>query len=391
MKTAMVVGGGIAGLTTAIGLRRVGWQVRVLERAAVLHDAGAGISVQGNGMRSLDVLGVGDAVRAAGEPQGSGGIRVPGGKWLSHMDAEAGARLLGSPVYSFLRADLHRALRSALPEDCLVTGATVHRVVRKADAAEVCFSRAGAHESEHESETVDLVVAADGVHSRVRAQLFPNHPGAVHGGSTVWRGVTSVPVDTEADIDQTWGRGTEFGSTRLLDGRIEWHASITSAEGDRHGDPLAEVARRFGTWHAPIPALLAATPPGTVLEHDVYELRTPLPSYVADRVVLVGDAAHAMAPHLGQGVSQAVEDAACLAAYLTADPTIEAALAHYDRERRPRTQEVVRASRQAGRVGQQLHGRLAVALRNAGIRATPSSVALKAMVKHALWEPPPLG
>jgi len=108
-------------------------------------------------------------------------------------------------------------------------------------------------------------------------------------------------------------------------------------------------------------------------------------------VVLIGDAAHAMTPHLGQGASQAIEDAACLAAYLNTDPTTDAALAHYDRERRPRTQAVVRASHQTGRVGQRLHGRLAVALRNAGIRATPPSVALKAMVKHARWEPPALG
>jgi 2-polyprenyl-6-methoxyphenol hydroxylase-like FAD-dependent oxidoreductase len=383
----MVVGGGIAGLAAAIGLRRIGWEVRVLERAAVLDDAGAGISVQANGMRSLDVLGVGDAVRAVGAAQGSGGIRVPNGKWLSHMDAEAAAGILGSPVYSFLRADLHRALRLALPADCLVTGATVHAVLPKTDAAEVRFSRAGAQESG----TVDLVVAADGVHSRTRAELWPDHPGAVYAGSTVWRGVTSTPVDTEVDIDQSWGPGTEFGSTRLPDGRIEWHAEINAPRGVRHADPLAEVARRFGDWHAPIPALLAATQPGAVLHHDVHELRTPLPAYIADRVVLVGDAAHAMTPHLGQGASQALEDAVCLAAYLSADPTIGQALARYDRERRPRTQAVVTAARQTGRIGQRLHGRLAVPLRNLGIRLTPSSLAVKAMVKHATWEPPTLG
>lgn len=386
MKTAMVVGGGIAGLTAAIGLRRVGWQVTVLERAAVLDDAGAGISVQGNGMRSLDVLGVGHAVRAAGAAQGSGGVRVPKGKWLSHLDAEAGARILGSPVYSFLRSDLHRALRSTLPDDCLVTGVTVHHLVREADATEVCFSRGDSAESE----TVDLVVGADGVHSPVRSHLFPDHPGAVYAGSTVWRGVTSTPVATEVDIDQTWGRGTEFGSTRLRHGRIEWHAEINAAEGVRFDDPLAEVTRRFAHWHAPIPDILAATQPESVLHHDVYELRTPLPTYVTDRVVLVGDAAHAMTPHLGQGASQAIEDAVCLAACLNTDSAIDMALAHYDRERRTRTQKVVTAARHTGRIGQQLHGRLAVALRNGGIRLTPSSVALKAMVKYALWEPPAL-
>ena len=387
MGTAIVVGGGIAGLAAAIGLRRIGWQVSVLERAAVLDDAGAGISVQANGMRSLDALGVGDAVRAVGAPQRSGGIRVPAGKWLSHMDADAATRFLGSPVYSFLRADLHRALRAALPDGCLVTGATVVHAMLDADGAEVCFSRDGAPESER----VDLVVAADGVHSSVRAQVFPDHPGAVYAGSTVWRGVTSTPVDTEADIDQTWGHGTEFGSTRLPDGRVEWHAAINADEGVRHADPLAEVTRRFGSWHAPIPALLAATQPGTVLHHDVYELRTPLPAYIAGRVVLIGDAAHAMTPHLGQGASQALEDAVCLAAPLNTEPTIDAALARYDHERRPRTQAVVAAARQTGRIGQQLHGRFAVALRNAGMRVTPASVAVKAMVKHALWEPPALG
>lgn len=386
-KTAMAVGGGIAGLATAIGLRRIGWEVTVLERAEVLDDAGAGISVQANGMRSLDALGVGDAVRAVGAPQGPGGIRIPNGTWLSHMDAEAGARILGSPVYSFLRSDLHRALRSALPEGCLITGATVQDVTSKSDSAEVRFSTA----TSQQSETVDLVVAADGVHSRLRAQLFPSHPGAVYAGSAVWRGVTATPVDTEVDIDQTWGHGTEFGSTSLRDGLVEWHAGVNAVEGVRHDDPLAEVTRRFGGWHDPIPALLAATRPGTVLHHDVYELRTPLPSYVAERVVLVGDAAHAMTPHLGQGASQALEDAVCLAAYLHADPLIDAALTRYDSERRPRTQAVVRAARKTGSIGQQLDGRFAVALRNTGIRMTPSSVAVKAMVKHARWEPPALG
>jgi 2-polyprenyl-6-methoxyphenol hydroxylase-like FAD-dependent oxidoreductase len=389
MKTAIVVGGGISGLAAAIGLRRVGWRVTVLERAAVLDDAGAGISVQGNGMRALDVLGVGDAVRAVGAPQGSGGIRVPHGKWLTHMDADAAARFLGSPVYSFLRADLHRALRAELPDGCLVAGVTVQHVTAKPDTGEteVCYSRDGSPESQ----TTDLVVAADGVHSRLRASLFPDHPGAVYAGSTVWRGVTATPVPTDADIDQTWGHGTEFGSTRLPDGRVEWHAEINAACGVRYDDPLAEVTRRFGAWHAPIPALLAATRPGTVLQHDVFELRTPLPAYAADRVVLVGDAAHAMTPHLGQGASQALEDAVCLAAYLNADPSLDEALRRYDRERRPRTQAVVTAARQTGRIGQQLNGRIAVALRNGAIRLTPSSAAVKGMVKHALWEPPALG
>lgn len=379
-RNAVVVGGGIAGLATAIGLHRIGWEVTVLERAAVLDDAGAGISVQANGLAALDGLGVGERVRAVGQVQGSGGIRVPSGRWLAHMDAEAAARRLGSPVYSFRRADLHAALREALPSGCLVPGTTV-------DPADLHRFPA------------DLVVAADGVHSPVRSFLFPEHPRPAYAGNTVWRGITASPVPVEADIDQTWGRGTEFGSTRLRDGRIEWHGIIDAPEGERSGDPR----ELFGSWHDPIPTLLAATDPESVLRHDIYDLVVPLPSYAASAsgvpVVLIGDAAHAMTPHLGQGASLALEDALTLAAFLAdadraaeagPDGSVSAALRRFDADRRPRTQAMAAAARRTGRLGQQLHGRFAVALRNAAIRVTPPSVAVREMVKHATWTPPAL-
>lgn len=371
-RNAVVVGGGIAGLATAIGLHRIGWEVTVLERAAVLGDAGAGISLQANGLAALDGLGVGEQVRAVGQAQGSGGIRVPNGKWLAHMDAEGAARRLGSAVHSFRRADLHAALRAALPAGCLVTGEDV------------------VAEDVH-GFPADMIVAADGVHSPLRSFLFPEHPGPAYSGTSVWRGITSSPVPVAADIDQTWGRGTEFGSTRLRDGRIEWHAGINAVEGER----TADVKALFEPWHDPIPALLAATDPGTVLRHDVYELAVPLPSYVASAsgipVAMVGDAAHAMTPHLGQGASLALEDALTLAACLaSAGGSLSASLHRYDAARRPRTQAMVAAARRTGRIGQQLEGRFAVALRNAAIRATPPRVALREMVKHATWSPPSL-
>ncbi|GGM15779.1 FAD-dependent oxidoreductase [Streptomyces fumigatiscleroticus] len=381
--SAVVVGGGIGGLAAAIGLRRIGWEVTVVERAPVLADAGAGISLHANGIRALDTLGVGEAVRAAARPQYAGGTRAPGGGWLARMDGTALERELGTPIVGIPRAVLHHLLRTALPSECLVVGAEATSVDRFAPGRVRIPLVDGALEA-------DLVVAADGVGSRLRAQLFPEHPGLVYSGSTVLRAITERPVELATDFELTWGKGAEFGHIAFADGRAEWHAVLNSPPGVRHADALAATRRRFGDWHHPIPALLDATSPDAVLHHDIHELATPLPVFTAGRIALLGDAAHAMTPHLGQGACQALEDAAVLAAALATEPSVESALARYDAERRPRSQSVARAARQAGRMGQQLTHPLAVAARNTLLRLAPSRVTVRTILRHADWAPPAL-
>ncbi|GAA2415829.1 FAD-dependent monooxygenase [Streptomyces coeruleofuscus] len=382
--SAVVVGGGIGGLAAAIGLRLIGWEVTVTERVPVLADVGAGISLHANGIRALDVLGVGEAVRAAARPQYTGGTRVPGGGWLARMDGTTLERELGTPIVGIPRAVLHHLLRAALPSECLVVGAEVTSVDRS-DPNRVRLLLGDA------ALEADLLVAADGVGSRLRAQLFPQHPGPAYSGSTVLRAITERPVEVDNDFELTWGRGAEFGHIAFADGRAEWHAVLNSPPGVRHADSLAAMRRRFGDWHDPIPELLGATRSDAVLHHDIHELVTPLPSFTAGRIVLLGDAAHAMTPNLGQGACQALEDAAVLAAALATEPTVESALARYDTERRPRSQSVARAARQAGRMGQQLTHPLAVAVRNTALRLAPSRATVHTILRHAGWTPPGLG
>ncbi|MFJ9575272.1 FAD-dependent monooxygenase [Streptomyces sp. NPDC101191] len=381
--TAVVVGAGIGGLAAAVGLRRVGWEVTVVDRSPVHADAGAGISLAANGLRSLDALGVGAAVRAAGRGQYTGGTRTPGGSWLTRMDGAALERAVGSPLLGIPRSALHRLLRAALPPEALRPGVTVTA------ATPLRRGRVRVDTGpEGEPLAADLVVAADGIGSRLRTALHPSHPGPVHSGSTVLRAVTARPVDLRTDFELTWGRGAEFGHIAFPDGRAEWHAVLNAPAGVRHSDPLDVLRRRFGDWHDPIPELLAATRPEDVLHHDVAELATPLPSFVAGRVVLLGDAAHAMTPNLGQGACQALEDAVVLAARLDGAADVDAALARYDAERRPRTTAVATAARRAGRMGQQVSHPVAVALRNSLLRLAPSGVAVRAIVRHAAWTPP---
>lgn len=380
---AVVVGGGIGGLATAIGLRLIGWEVTVLERARVLDDAGAGISLHANGIRALDALGVGAEVRAVARPQYTGATRTPRGRCLARMDGTALERTLGTPIVGIPRAVLHRLLRDALPPESLWAGAEALSV----DRSDPEQPRVRLENAELDA---DLVVGADGVNSRLRAQLFPDHPGPAYSGSTVLRAITEDPVALAADFELTWGRGAEFGHIAFADGRAEWHAVLNAPEGIRFPDPLAEVRRRCGGWHSPIPALLAATRTEAVLHHDIKELVVPVPAYAVGRVVLLGDAAHAMTPNLGQGACQAMEDAAVLTAALATESTVGAALARYDTERRPRSQAVALAARRAGRMGQQLSHPAAVTLRNTAMRLAPSGVTVRAILRHADWTPPAL-
>jgi 2-polyprenyl-6-methoxyphenol hydroxylase-like FAD-dependent oxidoreductase len=388
-RSAVVVGGGIGGLTAAVALRQVGWRVTVLERAAQFGEIGAGITLMSNGLRCLDVIGVGDAVRGSGLPMVAMGMRSAAGRWLSRIDgdgADMDARL-GTTALNIHRAELHKILRDALPAEALIAGVTTTGIHGGADGGP-----AEVHFRDRDKDAVlraDLVVGADGVHSWVRAQRWPGAPAPVYSGSTNWRGITTQSSAPVTEMSLSWGQGTEFGVMPLVDGRTYWYAAANAAEAQRYPDELGELRRRFGTWHEPIPAALAHTPPEAVLRLDIYWL-PKLDTYHRGSVVLLGDAAHAMTPNLGQGGGQALEDAIVLAAALSGTRDVATAVARYDRERRPRTQAMSLAATRQLRFGQQLRNPVAVAMRNTAVALTPDRIALLAIAKYGKWCPPAL-
>ncbi|MER5870756.1 FAD-dependent monooxygenase [Streptomyces sp. NPDC002044] len=226
----------------------------------------------------------------------------------------------------------------------------------------------------------DLAVAADDIHSPLRRLYFPEHPGLYYAGETAWRTVLPAGGGADASAAETWGRGERFGTVPLADGRTYVFATAVAPEGHRPPDARAELLRRFGAWHDPIPALLERIDPADVLRHDLYDLAAPLPRYHRGRLAWLGDAAHAMTPNLGQGGCQAVEDAVVLAHLLSGAGAsgVPAALAAYSTARRARTDALRVRSRRAGRIAALTHP-LAVAVRDLAVRATPAGVARRAM------------
>lgn len=327
---AVVVGGGIGGLCAAIGLHRVGVEPLVLERADVLGEVGAGLSLWPNALSALDAIGVGAAVRAVGVTALSrAGIRLPDGKWLRHKHSG------DVPVLMVHRADLHRVLCDALPADALRAGATVTGV----EDGTVTYRTGGGERTVD----ADLVVAADGVHSVLRQRFWPDARVRFEG-RTVWRAVVG-PGAPAIEDGLTMDRDLQFGLLPLSNDRVYWFLTAAAERPDvRYSDELAEVRRRVSGWHAPIADVLDATKPDAVLHHDITVL-DPLPGYVHGRVALLGDAAHAQTPDLGQGACQAIEDAAVLAAAV-AGGDVPVGLTEYERLRRPRTQAMARAGLQ---------------------------------------------
>lgn len=377
-RSAVVVGGGIGGLAAALALRRTGWAVTVLERAPQIREVGAGLTIMENGLSCLNQLGVGERIRQMSVLQPPA-IRRWDGQWLVRATGAAAVRV---GTVGMHRAELHRILLEALPSEVVRTDATV---VGVADGT-VRYADSGG-----EGEIVaDLVVAADGIRSTVRNLLWPEVPAPSYGGSTVWRAVTAEPWTGSDVLGFSWGPGMEFGMGPMVDGRAYWYLAVNAPPGTRHDDQLAAVRALVGDWHDPIPELLAATDPEAIRPDDIYQLATHPASFVRGKVVLLGDAAHAMLPTLGQGAGQAMEDAVVLAAELARTTSITDALAAYDRARRPRARRIANLARLSGAMGQRLTNGALVGLRNAAYRALPPAMTIGTLGVVTNWRAPVL-
>lgn len=371
-RKAIVVGGGIGGLAAARALIERGWDVEVLERAPAFGEVGAGLSLWPNGVRALDALGLGDQLRDRALAETSGGIRDSAGRWLSRTDLDEFNRRYG-PVVMLHRADLLEVMRDAVPKEALRVDVEVTEV----RDGEVVHSGG--------VERADLVIGADGIHSAVRHSVWPGAAEAKYAGYTAWR-LIADPGERIGTGGESWGRGERVGFAQLPDGRVYLFGVANAPAGERSDDELAEMKRRFSGWHDPIPALLNATDPDAVMRHDIYEL-PPLKTFVQGRVALLGDAAHAMTPNMGQGANQALEDAVTLAALLDSHADVPSALVAYDKERRPRAQSIARRSHQIGVIAQWSWGPAAAA-RNALLRLTPESATLRSFDAALSWQPP---
>lgn len=336
-----VVGGGIGGLTAALALARAGHDPTVYERTSQFQAVGAGISVWSNGIKVLDLLGLGEQVAALGGTMDRMVYAAADGSPLTGFSLTPLYDQVGERAWPVARADLQDLLVKAVGER-VRTGARCVGVDERPDAALVRFEDGSEVEA-------DLVVGADGTHSGLRAHVLGGPVPRRYVGYVNWNGV----VDADADIVEpctwkTWvGRGRRVSVMPIGGDRLYFFfdVPVDASRLDRLGAAPELLRREFGDWAAPVRRLLDRLPAVAVNAVPIHDLE-PLPTWSRGRVVLLGDAAHSMAPDLGQGGCQAMEDAWVLTHYLTStNRSISDALSRYEAERRPHTADIVRRAR----------------------------------------------
>lgn len=363
---ALIVGGGIGGLTTALFLHRCGIRVEVLERSAGIGELGVGITMLPHAAEVLAELGLLQEIDKAG-------LRTRKLVYANRLGQVVWQELRGIDAgYNYPQISIHRgkllglihnAVAERLGRNAVRTGCQVEGFWQSDGGVTVEYSdRNGASASA----SGDMLIGADGIHSAVRAQLYPDEGPPIWSGIMLWRGCTRWPI---------WGDGRTMAiaggnfakfvfypigeDPDQQDMRLtNW--AVMARTGDTGGSPLRpEDWSRPGILAEVLPFVrdrfrLSFVDPAAIIEASdgLFEYpncdRDPLPRWTTGRVTLLGDAAHPMYPVGSNGASQAILDAQSLARHLASAGSVESALAAYDAERRPATEKIVLSNRQGG-------------------------------------------
>ncbi len=364
-----VIGAGIGGLTTAIALQQQGLGARIFEQAGEIRPVGAGIIIANNGMQVYKTLGLHDAIEELGNPVWAMKVTDAQLQPISSIDLTSLEKKHQVRTVAIHRGQLQSVLAGSLQEGCLSLGHALQDATRQGAGFDLVFENGVEH-------TSAALVGADGLDSVVRTQLF--EPSVIRNSFQLcWRGVTeySLPEAYAHDLIEAWGDGKNFGFVQIDPTHVYWFAYGSVLDDEGADD---EFRAQFAAFHPVVGDLMDATSQQDIHVSRLQDL-SPLSSWTIDNACLLGDAAHAMTPNLGQGASQAIEDAFVLAQCL-AKMDVNPAFQRYQKLRMPKAKQVVRASRNFGRVAAWKHP-LAVKVRNTGLASVPQSLNQRRMSK----------
>lgn len=352
-RKVIIIGAGLGGLTAALALEKRGHRVEVYEQAPHLGEIGAGITLAPNATRVLDAVGLEKEIEAVSTVPTRQGVRhYKTGEILVKTERKENSKdRYGAAYYQTHRADVHKIL---------VDAARARGIAMQTAKKAVSVSQSDAHATvqfaDGTSASGDVVVAADGVKSVIRDTLFSPEP-PVFSGYLAWRAVLPMErlpsVSLEPPSDSSIGPGRLFARYPLRDFTLLNVVGIAAVEGWHDegwsiSSTREEMQAAFAEYHPEAQTIMAAIRPGELFKWGIFQHK-PLKTWVNGRVTVLGDAAHAMTPFMGQGAAMAIEDAMVLARCLTDFADLDDALLRYERARLERTDFVSVESMEKGR------------------------------------------
>ncbi|KAA5543557.1 FAD-dependent monooxygenase [Adhaeribacter rhizoryzae] len=365
MKTG-IIGAGIAGLTTAIALRRQGIATEIFESAPELKAIGVGLGLAANAIKAFRHLGIAEEVIAAGLSLNSYEILDEQGRIINTTDSQLLGKRYGLNNFTIHRAELHRVLQNHIVPGTLHLNKKAINLEQLPTGTKLFF--------EDGSETiVDNLIIADGIHSLIRQKLYPQVQPR-YAGYTCWRAVIPNPGLTLNTAVETWGIKGRFGYVPLAGNKIYWYACANAPQNSpqMQAFTILDLRKLFNQYHAPIPEMLEHTQTHQLIWNDICDLPA-LPQYALGNILFIGDAGHATTPNMGQGACQAIEDGVILAEAWRKNGSFAAAAQYFEQHRRARTQWVIEQSYRLGKVAH-LENRFLIKLRNKAFRIMPARI-----------------
>jgi 2-polyprenyl-6-methoxyphenol hydroxylase-like FAD-dependent oxidoreductase len=367
-----IIGGGIAGITTALALNKVGFDCEIFERAKQLNEVGAGIWMQPNAIKVLDWLGIGGLVREKGTLLDQVDITnsqlIPFKKTKQEVVQDE----QGNKIVAIHRATLQKILFEALPKDGLNLEFEFKSLEQNENQVKISFG-----DREIMS---DLLIGADGLNSKVRENIYSN-TSKRFSGQTCWRGISDIRLPDQfqnAGIE-SWGKKIRFGFSQITENQVYWFAVKNALQNgtDNINTIKSELQNYYSGFNPIVLNIIEQTKADKIIRNDISDLKR-LDKWHKDKVVLIGDAAHATTPNMGQGAGQGMEDAYYLANILAKHNQIEQAISLFESTRREKVDYVVNNS---WRFGQMAHSGFGQILMRTIMKLTPDKIMKQQMNK----------
>ncbi|MEN9609805.1 MAG: hypothetical protein RLZZ628_619 [Bacteroidota bacterium] len=367
-----IIGAGIGGLTTALTLKQKGYKVHLYESAPAIQPVGAGIVLASNAMQVFQKLGLQNALENAGHKIHQMCLTDEQIKPLSIADLTYFEQKYNVTTLAIHRGDLQRILAETIGFEHITLGKRLATIAKKAGIYDLSFEDGTTIEAK-------IVIGADGIHSKVRNQLF-GESRLRNAEQPCWRGVCNLvlPEKYQHKGHEAWGRGKRFGFFQINPQKVYWFALINQPKTMPTQLHLLEL---FKDFHPDILNIISKTLDNQIIMNDIIDLK-PIYCWQQANICLVGDAAHATTPNLGQGACQAIEDAYTLGKCLENNDNIQIAFQQYEKKRMKKAQMVVNLSWQMGILAH-LENRLGVWVRNKMLLYAPKSTNFKLMEQLA--------